>query len=287
MKRLVLSLMFMCFCCLVNGKTIKTVGPQKPVDVSHDFFMNVLQKSLRLAYPDDVLEIEATTHPGQARVIKLMQQGGYYDIVWSANTDERNQSLLPVEFPLLGGGLGLRGLVIQASRLAEFEGMTSLEDFKPLVVCQGRNWPDAAILRDAGLNVYEVSHFDAMLSMVELGRCDVMPLSVYEGYSELNAVSSDFPSLIFFTDVVLQYDLVMNFYVHPDKTDLQQALLPALVELHNTGEYTEILATHELTRMTNERWQARGHRIISIKTTRTLSTLAQRDYFSDLVLMSK
>lgn len=287
MKQIGCWLIVIFACALADAKTIKTVGPQKPVDVSHDFFMTVLHRGLSLAYPNDSIDIEATTHPGQARVIKLMQKGGYYDIVWSANTDQRNQTLLPVEFPLLGGGLGLRGLVIQAARTAEFEGVTSLDDFESMVICQGRNWPDAAILRDAGLTVYEVSHFDAMLSMVEMGRCDAMPLSVYEGYSELKAVSSDFPTLTFFTDVVLQYDLVMNFYVHPDKTDLQQALLPALLEMHDTGEYAKLLASHELTRMTNQRWQARGHHIIPIKTNRTRATITQRDYFSDLVLMSK
>lgn len=273
-------------CAFAEAKTIKTVGKQKPVDISHDFFMDVLYQALTLAYPNEPIKIEAITHPGQARVIRLMQTGGYYDIVWSANTDKRNKTLLPIEFPLLGGGLGLRGFVIQESKRERFESITSLQQLQSLVLCQGLNWPDALILRDAGLTVYEVPHFDAMLSMVELGRCDAMPLSVYEGYSELKAVSDDFPKLIFFTDVVLQYDLVMNFYVNSDQTALRDALLPALIQMYDSGVYAQILETHQLTRMTNQLWQKKGHSIIPVKTNRTQSTAAQRNYFSNLVLTS-
>ena len=280
-------LILFCLCSMAEAKTVKTVGPQKPVDVSHDFFINVLYQSLALADPNQALKIEAITHPGQARVFKLMETGDYYDIVWSANTDERNGSLLPVEFPLLGGGLGLRGFVIQASKTAEFESISSLQELESKVLCQGLNWPDALILRDAGLTVYEVPHFDAILSMVEMGRCDAMPLSVYEGYSELKAVSKDFPTLTFFTDVVLQYDLVMNFYVHPDQAELRDALLPMLIKMHDAGTYDHLLETHELTRMTKQLWKTKGHRIIPIKTHRTQSTEAQRQYFSELVLTSK
>ena len=287
MQWLLILLLVVTGSCLAKDVRVRTLGPQKPVDISHDFFKTVLSNSLARAYPGQNIVLEATTHPGQGRAIKLMQEEDYYDVLWTANTQERNRFMTPVPFPLLQGGLGLRGFVILRSRSAEFEKFASLDDLKPLIFCQGRGWPDAVILEAAELNVYQVSHFDAMLSMVELGRCDALPLSIYEGYSELAAVAENYPKLTFFTDIVIQYDLVMNFYVKKDNIELRNSLLNALSSLHEEGLYSGFMDSHELTKQTTKFWEERGHRIIFIPTVPNDTIQQQKRYFSDLVIMSK
>ncbi len=59
-----------------------------------------------------------------------------------------------------------------------------------------------------------------MLQMVELQRCDYMPLSIFEGQAELDLVKNNFPNLIFYQGLILQYHLTMNFYVNSNNSKL-------------------------------------------------------------------
>ncbi|WP_164078357.1 substrate-binding periplasmic protein [Alteromonas facilis] len=263
---------------------IKTIGPQKSIDVSHDFFMTVLHAALDKAYPNGAHEVQATTFSGQGRAMNLMQQGGYYDVIWSGNSQLRNEELLAVQFPLFRGGLGVRGFVIRRDDLARFSQIKTLEDLKSVIFCQGRHWPDADILREAGLSVVEISSFDAMFSMVDLGRCDTLSLSIFEGAAELSAVQHQYPNLVFYSDTVIQYDLVMNFYVQRSNQQLATKLMLALSGMLENGEYDEILETHRLTSGITDQWKKSGFSVIALQHQGGEDVLAQRQYYLPLVL---
>ena len=263
-----------------------TPGPQKPVDVSHDFFFNLLKQAIHQGSPEKELsaaKISTKPYSGQGRVLQLLEVDKYYDIVWTANTAERNESLLPIPFPLFRGGLGLRGLVIREEDKAVFRDIYDHNDLKGLIICQGRHWPDSVILKQAGLTVAEISHFDAMLAMLTMGRCDAIALSVFEGAAELKAMASEFPNLVFFTEIAIYYDLVMNFYVNKENTALAERVHRGLMIMEETGEYDQLLNTHRLTKDVISTWNADRHRIIRLPNPKRPDISAQLEKVSSLV----
>ncbi|MGJ8692823.1 MAG: substrate-binding periplasmic protein [Thalassotalea sp.] len=227
--------------------TIHTTGPQKQNDASHDYFISLLSLALNSNNPAQQYQIKNVPHAGQARVLKLMEQGRYYDVIWSGYSAKRTQKLIHIPFPLFKGGLGIRGAIIRKddTSLSQIQG---LDDLRNKVICQGLNWPDAVILKNAKLNVVEVNHFDAMLKMVALKRCDLLPLSIFEGQSELNAVQELFPNLIFSTNFLITYYLEMNFYVNKSNQALADKITAGLEKLAVSGKFNAFMAQHSLTK---------------------------------------
>ncbi len=233
---------------LAFAQSIKTVGPQKAKDASYDYFIQVLKKTLAITEKEyGETQLDTVPHPGQERVMVLLSMGKFYDVVWSGSSKKRDEHLLKIPFPLFKGGLGWRGSVIRKDDIKKFSQITKSEELAKLIACQGMHWPDADILEQGGLKVYRVTHFDSMLQMLVLKRCDYLPLSIFEGDRELAIVAKSFPSLIFSHDLIISYPLTMNFYVHSSNNVLAERLQLGLERLHHSGQFLQFMQSHPLT----------------------------------------
>lgn len=229
--------------------TIHTVGKQKPDDASHDYFIGLL----RLALTETTNEygkatIKTLPQPGQERMLRLLAADKFYDVIWAGGSEERDRKLLKIAFPLFKGGLGWRGMVIHRSNAKTFSLYESLSELRTAVACQGSHWPDADILEQSGLTVYRVGHFDAMLQMVALQRCDYLPLSIFEGQAELDIVQEAFPHLMFYQNLIIKYSITMNFFVNVNNQTLADRLTLGLNRLHNSGAFDSYMTQHPLTK---------------------------------------
>lgn len=177
-----------------------------------------------------------------------MVSEGYYDLVWTGRSVERDQFMKPIEVPLFRGGLGWRGAIVRKDMLKRYQSVSSIEELKELIACQGRHWPDADILEQAGLQVYRGTNFDAMLEMVQLKRCDYFPLSIFEGQAELALVQQIFPELVFTTDVIIKYPLNMVFYVRKGDSKLAEQIEYGLVNLLLDETFQRYMENHPLTK---------------------------------------
>ena len=246
--------------------TITTIGKQKPDDASHDYFIGLLRLALiKTADEYGYAVIHTVPYPGQERTLKFLALGAFYDVIWTANSDVRDTKLLKIPFPLFRGGLGWRGMVIRDKDSNKFSAINSVKDFKSLVACQGLHWPDADVLENAGLSVARVGFFDAMLQMVELNRCDYLPLSIFEGQAELSLVKESFPNLIFYQDLIIQYPLSMHYFVNSNNAQLAARLKLGLERLYESGEYDQYMKDHPLTKGAFPLTKFKSSRIIKLK----------------------
>lgn len=239
--------LFIIFLPFANASgPINVVGPQKPQDASHDYFVSLLK--MALAKSNNNSEIVLIPHWGEGRVLKILASSDLYDVVWTGVSKERDQLLHKVPIPLFKGGLGWRGLIIRKDAIDTFKAIADTSQLAKYIACQGRHWPDADILNAAGLRVQLVSSFDAMLQMVELRRCDYMPLSIFEGRSELEIVKHKFPMLTFSENLIISYPFTMNFYVKKNNIKLANDIEGGLIKLIESGEFDKHMKEHSLTK---------------------------------------
>ena len=65
-----------------NNHILTTVGPQKPIDISHDYFLSLLRKAVaRFSSHAPVYEIRQKPHTSQERTLKLLKKGDVYDVI--------------------------------------------------------------------------------------------------------------------------------------------------------------------------------------------------------------
>lgn len=249
MKLILLTFLLLLSASSFATTTIHTVGKQKPDDASHDYFIGLL----RLALAKTTTEygkaiIKTIPQPGQERMLKLLAADKFYDVIWSGDSKKRDTELLRIPFPLFKGGLGWRGLIIRHQDKKKFASFYNISELSKAIACQGAHWPDADILEQSGLIVYRVGHFDAMLHMVELKRCDYLPLSIFEGQAELDIVQESFPNLIFYQDLIIKYSMSMNFFVNVNNTKLASRLILGLKRLNDSGDLYNYMTHHPLTK---------------------------------------
>lgn len=243
---ILIGLLLSLFLPVAHAAEVRTLGPQSAHDASHDYFTQLLRLALQEA--GDNRTISTIEHPGQGRAVELLKNSELYDILWTGESLDRDSSLLKIQIPLFSGGLGIRGSVIKRSFLPTFSNVKQLADLSEYIACQGRHWPDADKLEQAGLHVFRVGHFDAMLKMIDLNRCDYLPLSIFEGDGELKKVEHLYPDLVFTTKVLFQYGLNMYYYVKADNTALAQTVFEGLSKLKLNGKFTSFMQTHPLTK---------------------------------------
>lgn len=230
-------------CLAAELPLVRTIGPQKADDVSHTYFTALLQQTLKGQYQLDIID-----YPGQGRAVKLLEAGDFFDVMWSGSSQTRNKQLIRVPIPLFKGGLGIRGAVLHQRFQNTFQQITTLQELQRFSICQGRHWPDADVLEAAGLHVIRVQSFEAMLSMLSIGRCDLLFLSIFEGKGELDAVKQQFPELIWDTHLLLRYHTEMYFYLNKDNRQLATYIESQLIEMMTSGAFAEFMASHALTR---------------------------------------
>ncbi len=265
MKALILLLLFISTHCFAVT-TITTTGKQKPDDASHDYFIGLLRLALiETSEEYDYAVLQTVPYPGQERMLKLLALGAFYDVVWAGNSHIREVDLHKVPFPLFRGGLGWRGMIIRQQDRIKFSQFTSKKDLNNIIACQGLHWPDADVLEHAGLSVARVGHFDAMLQMVELKRCDYLPLSIFEGQAELDLVQQSFPNLIFYQDLIIQYPLTMHFFVNSNNELLAKRLTLGLQRLFESGKYDSYMKSHHLTQHAFPLTKFKSSRVIKLK----------------------
>ncbi|WP_147094848.1 substrate-binding periplasmic protein [Vibrio superstes] len=224
---------------------------QSEADVSHDYLVQLVSKSTKLAEPHfGPSKIEfMPIMLSQDRVLQLLGIGGVLDIVASAPTDERESSFLSVKVPIFMGLLGYRMMIIAPSKLGIFESITKEEELKNLIACQGTAWPDADILEDSGYRVLRVTKFEQMFEKLHSGECDYFPRAITEGYGELEYYNENNPDkpLAKFDSILIHYQVPLMFYTSHNNYELAAKIQYGMEQMVINGELEALLKTHPVT----------------------------------------
>lgn len=236
-------------CCMLASQAIA-----KPVVFTQSFagpqyggyHIAVLQAALRVT-EQDYGEASLTHHAfpmTQSRQILTLIRGEA-DVMWSVTTDQIEQQLLPVRFPLLQGLGGHRVFVINKAMQREFPHNQTLDNIKQMSSVQGGDWPDTRILQFHHFAVHPVTWSDwytTMYRSLEKGMVDYFPRNVVEVYRDLDYHRSE--QLTIEKNHLLIYPSYEYFFVAPHAPDLQKRLKEGLYRLLKSGELQRIFDSY-------------------------------------------
>ncbi|GEA50225.1 hypothetical protein VIN01S_10290 [Vibrio inusitatus NBRC 102082] len=232
-------------------QVIKMTPKQSQEDVSHDYLVKLVSRSTEIAeehFGPSRIEFMPIML-SQGRVLQLLGIGGVLDLVSSAPTSEREASFLSVKVPIFMGLLGYRMMIISPEKRMEFEEITSEDQLKNLVACQGTAWPDADILEDSGYKVFRVDKFEQMFEELHDGGCDYFPRGITEGYGELEYYNEKNPEkpLAKFDSVLIHYQVPLMFYTSHNNFELAAKIQYGMERMVENGELEALLKTHPVT----------------------------------------
>jgi len=154
------------------------------------------------------------------------------------------QLFVPVPICIRKGILGIRLLLIDGRRQAEFSAIHDLAGLKKLTAGQGRDWVDTRILQGNGFKVETTASYEGLFAMLMSGRFDFFPRGVYEPFMEVQQHAQQMPNLAVEKTLALYYPSPDFFWVRKGNEALAERLRKGLEAAVADGSY-EKLFQHE------------------------------------------
>ncbi|KQT42042.1 hypothetical protein ASG43_17355 [Aureimonas sp. Leaf454] len=168
-----------------------------------------------------------------------------------------------MRFPIDGGLLGNRLMLIDGKRQPEFDKVTNAEDPKAFVAIQGRGWGDIETLRHGGVTV-RTGPYKSLFRMTVGGRADFFPRGAFEALHEREDHVGEVPDLAVETSLVVQYPLALLFYVARDKAGLQDDIERGLKAAWADGSYERMFRSDPNIKLALEKGDLSTRRLIAL-----------------------
>lgn len=178
----------------------------------------------------------------QERTLKQLELAQGIDVVWTMTNPQREQQLQPIRFPIDRGLIGWRLLAIAQQDAQRFAGLTEAAQLKKMLMVQGGDWPDYAILTANGFQVTPSNHFNGMYQMLSRGRVQMFPRSVTEIWPEI--AERPQASVMVAPRWVLHYPAALYFFVRKGDHQLAQAISQGLEQALADGSLRQLFQQH-------------------------------------------
>ncbi len=209
----------------------------------------------RYAYPVRMLQLalDKTAHeygPARAtqapqpmttaRIMAELGRGELLDVASFPAEHGLAQQFVPVPICIRKGILGIRLLLIDGRRQAEFSAIHDLAGLKKLTAGQGRDWVDTRILQGNGFKVETTASYEGLFAMLMSGRFDFFPRGVYEPFMEVQQHAQQMPHLALEKTLALYYPSPDFFWVRKGNEALAERLRKGLEAAVADGSYEKL-----------------------------------------------
>ena len=175
--------------------------------------------------------------------VRAQLENDQVDIVDFGSSPEFERRYSAVYFPIDRGLNGWRLLVTRKEDRAAFSGVNTIGDLSRFVAGQGLGWPDADILRHAGLNVLTFPHLESLFRSLEGHRFDYLPLGMDEAYDLSRHYASGTEALCVNSRIVIIYPFGRLFFVRKQDAALHDLIDAGLRKAFANGLVQKLLAT--------------------------------------------
>ncbi len=200
----------------------------------HEYFPELIETAMMRQ--GHQVEIRNLGKLPQKRIIALFEEG-QISLVWLVRSQQRDQNFTVIDFPLTGGLIGRRILLIPPDQQHVYDSVDSLDAFRRLkkTAAMGKGWFDAKVWA-ANKLLYRERDGDwrakvyAQVAVKNRG-VDYFPRGAMEILEEAQA----HPELAIERNLVLQYERDFVFYLAKDAVHLKAPLEDALNAADSAG----------------------------------------------------
>ncbi|WP_395342855.1 hypothetical protein PN836_001995 [Ningiella sp. W23] len=221
---------------------IRHPGKQDAADARHEYPRQLLYQILK-ATEDEFGECKLVDVGGlsQNRQIAWLSEGtGEIDVAWLPVTEDTNNALTPIPFPIRKGLLGWRILLVHKDNLAKFKEIDSLIDLNVFSTGFGSDWGDLPVMQHNFARVITSNSYESLFEMLSHKRFDFLSRSVYEAYDETLLRRSTHPEIVMETTIALKYPQVDFFYVNNENSELAKRLHLGMDKLIRNGRFNTL-----------------------------------------------
>lgn len=217
--------------------TVRYPAPESAGDERASFPIAALRMALQASgVPAQLVPLRDSMQ--QARSLVELGRGNL-DVVWTMATRERAQRLRMVRPAIDDGLIGWRMLMIRRHNLARIARIRTLDALRTLVLAQGHDWPDLAVLRANGLRTESSSTYDGLFTMLQRSHVDAVPRSVLEIDAEAGRFAPN--GLAVGEGLLLHYPARLHFFVRRGHEPLAEALDAGLAACKADGRLDALL----------------------------------------------
>ncbi len=217
-------------------------------DLSHHYYFSLLQKALQKGADGRTLPgLKAVAEMEHGRAVREISRGELLHLGWIGTDANKEQQLRPIRIPLERGLIGYRLATIHRKNAVRLANVESLQQLRKFTACQGLDWPDNPILRQAGLPVQTAPVFENLFKQLQAGRCDYFPRGIFEGRPELLSRSKAYPDLQQYQALILHYPFAIYFFTGKQHEALAQWIEQGLERMIDDGELLLHMQRHPLT----------------------------------------
>lgn len=223
-------------------------------------------RALRLALQKwgQPFELQLAPEPTNIpRSLRALEHGDVQvmDLGTSAAFERRFQA---IPLPIDRGLSGWRLLVIRVDAGARFAAVQSLQDLASFAAGQGSDWPDAGLLRAAGLRVVPADRLDLLFKLLQAGRFDYLPLGLNEVDGFLHDYQTLAPDAVIEPHLALVYPLARFFFVRRGDEVRRAAIAEGLGRAFEDGSFQAMFAADPATQGALARGRLAERRVLQI-----------------------
>ncbi len=173
----------------------------------------------------------------------LNQKDSEINLIWAGTSNEYEQTLLPIRFPLYRGLLGHRVFIINQKFQTKFDKVKNLTDLQQMIGAQGIGWSDVEILEHSGLKQEQAS-YDNIFKMINKGRIDYFSRGVTEAFNEVDTRKSKLHNLAVEKNILLIYPFAMYFFTGRDNIEVAKVLESGFKNAYADGSFMKFFYSH-------------------------------------------
>lgn len=227
-------------CGCASADIVYYPAPEVFENGKSDYAFELLQLALAKSGSAHRAELAPMYRQQNRAIAELLANSGKIHVVGTMTSAEREAQMLPVRIPISKGLIGWRILLVREDKRDWLREVRTVRELKGIRMALGRDWPDLAVLRAAGLAPDTVPAYSRLFGMLKAHRIDAVPRSVNEIWAEV----ARHPGLVAEPHLVLRYPAADYFFVHRDNAALAEDIRRGLEAAQADGSFDRLLLAY-------------------------------------------
>lgn len=198
---------------------------------------------IKMLFNNNKIDCDNTNYPSAEDEGNIFNAGTDVLVTVAGNQKFMPNTFLELAEPLCKGLLGCRILIIRDQDRAKFHDIDE-ETLKGLIAGIPNTWADADLFRANHYQVLEKGELEDVFRYLKQGLCDYVSLGANEVEHVFDQHAQHLGGLTIDKKVALYYPMPLVFYIHPQRTDLLEALTDRIKITQNNGQFDAIFDKH-------------------------------------------